>query len=275
MFHTILTISLRELKNTLNSHYLLGMTLLLATLSFALVLLGDTPFGSATASPLSMQITSLSSLSIFFIPLLALFISHDAIVGEIEQGSLLLLLSYPIKRYQFILGKFLSHWLSLSIAITFGYGLVFIILLLNKSSIPTGLISAYLTLIGTSIFLGGVFVAIGYLVSTLVKKRSMSIIYCIGIWLFFIIFFDMFLLIALVGESSFLFDTNTLNNILLLNPIDIFRIISIGEQGNNLLPLQALSNISTLPSLVLLLSLLLWLTIPLYLAIVLFNKKVL
>jgi len=275
MSHTILTISLRELKNSLNNHYLLGMTLLLASLSFALILLGDTPFGSASASPLSMQITSLSSLSIFFIPLMALFISHDAIVGEREQGSLLLILSYPIKRYQFILGKFYSHWLSLSISITFGYGLIFILILLNETNIPTGLISSYLTLISSSILLGGVFTAIGYLISTLVGKRSTSIIYCIAIWLFFIIFFDMFLLIALVGESGSSVNTDTLNNILLFNPIDVFRILSIGSQNDNLLPLQALSNTSTLSSSILLLAFSLWMVIPLWAAIFLFEEEVL
>ncbi len=273
--HTILTISLRELKNTLNNHYLLGMTLLLASLSFALILLGDTPFGSASASPLSMQITSLSSLSIFFIPLMALFISHDAIVGEYEQGSLLLILSYPVKRYQFILGKFFAHWTSLSIAIILGYGLIFTIILLGKVSIPIGLTHSYLVLIGTSILLGGVFVAIGYLISTLVNKRSTAIIYCIAVWLFFIIFFDMFLLVVLISEGGSSIGVNTLNSLLLLNPIDIFRIVSIGGKNNNLLPLQTLSNVATLPNFIQLLALLLWMAIPLWITTFLFEKKTL
>jgi len=272
---TILTISLREFKNSISNHYLLGMTVLLATLALALVLLGDTPFGTTGASPLSMQITSLSSLSIFFIPLMALFMSYDAIVGEHEQGSLLLILSYPVKRYQFILGKFLANWLSLLIAIVFGYGLIFTMIFLKTNNITMELINAYLTLIGTSILLGGVFIAFAYLVSAIVDKRSTAIIYCIAIWLFFIIFFDMLLLIILVSESSYLISANVLSNLLLLNPVDVFRIASIGEQGNNLLPLQTLSNISTLPQLVSVSALVLWILVPLNTAIYLFKKKVL
>jgi Cu-processing system permease protein len=275
MTHTIFTIGLRELKNSIGNHYLLGMTFLLAMLASALVMLGDTPFGSASASPLSMQITSLSSLSIFFIPLMALFMSYDAIVGEYEQGSLLLILSYPVKRYQFILGKFFSNWLSLSIAIIFGYGSIFSLLFLNEENINIELINAYLTLIGTSILLGGVFIAIAYLISTLVNKRSMAIIYCIAVWLFFIIFFDMLLLIILVNESVYLISADTLNNLLLLNPVDIFRIVSIGEQGNNLLPLQAIANISTISSFASIVALLTWISLPLGLSIYLFKKKVL
>jgi Cu-processing system permease protein len=66
MFSPILIISLREVKNALENHYLFGMILLLATLSLSLILLGDTPVGSTGVSQLSTQITSLSSLSIFF-----------------------------------------------------------------------------------------------------------------------------------------------------------------------------------------------------------------
>ena len=44
---------------------------------------------------LDVVIVSLSSLTIL-LPLIALLISHDAIVGEMERGTLLLLLSYPV-----------------------------------------------------------------------------------------------------------------------------------------------------------------------------------
>ena len=43
------------------------------------------------------MVVSLSSLTIFLVPLIALLLSHDAIVGEAERGTLLLLLSYPVR----------------------------------------------------------------------------------------------------------------------------------------------------------------------------------
>ena len=42
------------------------------------------------------SIVSLSSLTIFLLPLIALLISYDAVVGEMERGTMLLLLSYPV-----------------------------------------------------------------------------------------------------------------------------------------------------------------------------------
>ncbi|MBT3276498.1 ABC transporter permease subunit [Candidatus Thioglobus sp.] len=274
MFSPILIISLREVKNALENHYLFGMILLLATLSLSLILLGDTPVGSTGVSQLSTQITSLSSLSIFFIPLMALFISYDSIVGESEQGSLLLMLSYPIKRYQFLLGKFFANWISLSIAIIFGYSAILLLSLFNNT-LTAEFIQIYLRFVFTSILLGGIFTSIGYLISVVVAQRSTAIIYCMSAWLFFVVFFDMILLIIITSKYSYLISADLLGNILLLNPIDIFRIISIGEQGNNLLPLQAISNVVTLPGYTLLLSMITWAVLPLLIAINLFKKKAL
>jgi len=274
MSSPILIISLREVKNALENHYLFGMILLLATLSLSLILLGDTPVGSTGVSQLSTQITSLSSLSIFFIPLMALFISYDSIVGESEQGSLLLMLSYPIKRYQFLLGKFFANWISLSIAIIFGYSAILLLSLFNNT-LTAEFIQIYLRFVFTSILLGGIFTSIGYLISVVVAQRSTAIIYCMSAWLFFVVFFDMILLIIITSKYSYLISADLLGNILLLNPIDIFRIISIGEQGNNLLPLQAISNVVTLPGYTLLLSMITWAVLPLLIAINLFKKKAL
>ncbi|CAC9453240.1 hypothetical protein [uncultured Gammaproteobacteria bacterium] len=268
----ILTICLREIKNTINNYYLLGMVLLLAILSLSLVLLGNTSFGSTGADNLSMQITSLSSLSIFFIPLMALFLSYDSIVGESEQGSLLLMLSYPIKRYQFILGKFFANWISLSIAIVLGYSST-LLLLSFDNNLTIKFVYASLGLISASILLGGIFTAIALLVSVIVVQRSTAIIYCIAIWLFFVIFFDMLLLITLTSKYSHIISTDMLSNILLFNPIDIFRIISIGEQGNNLLPLYSLSNIVVFPQFILTSSMLIWIIAPLTGAIYLLKGK--
>ena len=56
------------------------------------------------------------------LPLIALLISHDAIVGEMERGTMLLLLTYPLSRWQVVLGKFLGHVAILGGATLIGYG---------------------------------------------------------------------------------------------------------------------------------------------------------
>ncbi len=105
----ILILATKEIQESLRNRWVLSATLLLAALALTLTFLGSAPTGNVGVRPLDVVVVSLSSLSIFLLPLIALLISHDAIVGEIERGTLLLLLSYPVGRWQVLLGKFVGH----------------------------------------------------------------------------------------------------------------------------------------------------------------------
>ncbi len=95
----IAAIAVKEIREGLRSRWIVAITLLLGILALALSFLGAAPTGSTGASPLEVMVVSLSSLTIFLIPLIALLLSHDAVVGEAERGTLLLLLSYPVTRW--------------------------------------------------------------------------------------------------------------------------------------------------------------------------------
>ena len=60
-------------------------------------------------------------------PLIALLLGFDAIVGETERGTMMLLLTYPLSRKQLVLGKFLGHAAILAFATVLGYGLAGIV----------------------------------------------------------------------------------------------------------------------------------------------------
>jgi Cu-processing system permease protein len=105
----ILLIAGKEIQESLRNRWVLAMTALLAALALSLTFLGSAPTGTVGARALDVVIVSLSSLTIFLVPLVALLISHDAIVGETERGTMILLLSYPVSRGQIILGKFTGH----------------------------------------------------------------------------------------------------------------------------------------------------------------------
>ena len=92
----ILIVARKEIQEGLRNRWVLATTLLLAALALTLTFLGSAPTGSVGVRALDVVIVSLSSLTIFLLPLIALLISHDAIVGEMERGTMLLLLSYPV-----------------------------------------------------------------------------------------------------------------------------------------------------------------------------------
>src|SRR5690606_18430359 len=117
-------------------------------------------------------VVSLSSLTIFLLPLIALLISHDAVVGEVERGTMLLLLSYPVSRGQVILGKFLGHLAILALATLVGYGAAAATLLFGEEGIAAQSWQTFGAMIGSSVLLGAVFIALGYLVSTIARNRG-------------------------------------------------------------------------------------------------------
>ena len=113
----------KEVRDSLRNRWVLAATMLLAALALSLGFLGSTPTGSVKVDPLTVTVVSLSSLSIFLIPLIAMLLSYDALIGEIERGTMALLLSYPVSRVQILAGKFIGHIIILTLATAAGYGL--------------------------------------------------------------------------------------------------------------------------------------------------------
>src|SRR5690625_2802870 len=94
----ILLLALQEIRIGLRNRLVIATTLVLGALALSLVLLGSAPTGSVKVDALAVVVVSLASLTIFLVPLIALLLSFDTIVGEHERGTLMLLLSYQIGR---------------------------------------------------------------------------------------------------------------------------------------------------------------------------------
>lgn len=107
---------------------------------FSLVLsaAGSAPTGALGADKLSVTVASLTSLAVYLVPLVALLMSFDAIAGEIERGTLSLVLTYPVSRGALILGKFIAHLAILAIAVTAGYGVAAIAAMANRHQCNAG-----------------------------------------------------------------------------------------------------------------------------------------
>ncbi len=226
--NNILIIAGKELKDGLRNRWVASLIILLAGLALALASLGSAPVGNVDATRFSITITSLASLSVYFVPLIALMISHDAIVGEYERGTLLLLMAYPITRTQLILGKFLGHLTILTIALTIGYGLAFT-LLATISETTASDYTAALTLIATSILLGAIFILLGYIISLIFRERTTAAGAAIGIWLFMVILYDLALLGLLMSDTNHAIGKGMFSFLMNINPSDAFRIFNLSS----------------------------------------------
>lgn len=224
---TILLLSAKEVREGLRNRWVIAATGLLAALALTLVFLGSAPAGTVGAGALDVVVISLASLTIFVVPLIALLISHDAIVGEIERGTMTLLLSYPVRRRQVLLGKFLGHLAILAFATCVGFGLAALALVATDKGIGGESWTAFATMTASSVLLGAVFVAIGYLVSALARDRGTAAGIAIGIWLVFVVIYDMALLGILVADQGHYVSGSALNALLLFNPTDAYRILNL------------------------------------------------
>ena len=68
--NAIATIAGREIRDGLRNRWALGAVLLMAGLALTLAFLGSAPTGVVGASPLEVTVVSLSSLTIFLVPLI-------------------------------------------------------------------------------------------------------------------------------------------------------------------------------------------------------------
>ena len=220
----------KEIRDGLRNRWIVATTLLLAALALTLTFLGSAPTGTVGASRLAVTIVSLSSLTIFLVPLIALLLAYDAIVGEFDRGTLLLLLSYPVARWQVVIGKFLGHLAILAFATVVGYGAAAGALLVTDGHVEG--LATFAAMIGSSVLLGAVFVAIGYLISAIVRDRGLAGGLAIGVWLLFVLIYDMALLGLLVVDKGRDRSPPACSmSLLLLNPADAFRVLNLTGSG--------------------------------------------
>jgi Cu-processing system permease protein len=271
---TIAIIAGKEIQEGLRNRWVLATTLLLAALALSLTFLGSAPTGNVGAGALDVIVVSLSSLTIFLLPLIALLISHDAIVGEMERGTMILLLSYPVGRYQIVLGKFCGHVLILAFATIIGYGVAAGALAISGAAVLAASWYAFAGMIGASIMLGAAFVAIGYLISSLARDRGTAAGASVGVWLVMVLVFDMALLGLLVADQGKIVSATVLEYLLFLNPTDLYRLANLtGFNVSQFSGMAGLAGGADAGTSALLVGMALWIAIPLGLATASFARR--
>jgi Cu-processing system permease protein len=216
----------KELRDGLRNRWVAVAILLLAAISLAMYFFGSAGPGTTKVDSLAVTLINLVSLSVYLLPLIALMLSFDALVGEIEKGTMLLLVAYPIARWQIVMGKFLGHMLMLLLAILISYGGTVLIITLTSDDITQNWL-AYGLLMASSWLLGGIFVGLGYCISAMVRERATAVGAAVGLWLLLVVLYDLALLGALLADAEQAISEQVMTTLLLLNPTDAYRILNL------------------------------------------------
>jgi Cu-processing system permease protein len=217
----------KEFRDRLRNRWVLAVALVFAAFSFAITWFGSAGQGLIGPTSLELTIASLVSLVIYLIPLIALLLGFDSIVGERERGSLDLLLALPVTRLELLLGKYLGLAAALSVATLLG--LAGVAVLLVKRFGDAGLYH-YGGFMISAVLLGLVFLSLAMLLSTLARDRAQASGMAIVIWFVLVLVFDLVLLGLLVASGGDLggwLQGEALAYLLLLNPADVFRILNV------------------------------------------------
>lgn len=271
--NAILTIAGKEFRDGLRNRWVLAIALVLAFLAVGIAWFGAAASGGLGFTSLATTLVSLATLAVFLIPLIALLLAYDAVVGEQEAGTLLLLLTYPISRTQLLLGKFLGHGLILGAATALGFGVAGGVIALGAEGVALGELAAGMgLLIGSSILLGWVFIAFAYLISVSVSEKARAAGLALVVWFLFVLVFDLGLLALLVSVKQ---GGDWLPWLLLLNPTECFRLINLAgvEAARSYTGLTAIAEGGAFRPAVVSAILVAWVLVPLGLALLRFRRR--
>lgn len=271
--NAILSVANKEFHDGLRNRWVLSICIILSVLAIGLAYFGAAAAGKVGFTSLSSTIVSLASLAVFIIPLIALMLAYDGVVGEDENGTLLLLMTYPLSRWQLLLGKIVGQGAVMAFSTLVGFGSSAVMMGLFSDTDWQSLLSAYGVFILSAILLGWVFIAIAYVISASVSEKSKAAGIALICWFVFVLVFDLGLLGLLVGTQGNV-DETLFPYLLLLNPTDIFRLVNISWFADqNLTGLMAIAQQTQFTTLSLFGGLLAWLLLPVSAAMVIFNRR--
>ena len=224
-------VALKEFRDCLRSRWLLFGSALFAILSVA-VFFGTAAIGGTLQyQPLSSVTNSLLSLTVFLLPLLALLLCYDAFVGEAESGTLLLMLTYPLSRLQWLTGKAIGQGGAILLVLAAGFAVLPLIQAFLPVPYGMGeLLGAMAVLIATGWLLGLVFMLVAYWVSLTVRHKAQALALLLVVWFTAVLLYDLALLVISVAGADTL-GRSALTALMLANPASVFRLINQAHLG--------------------------------------------
>jgi Cu-processing system permease protein len=270
----VVTLLKKEINDSLGNRWFMlyaaaftGLALLLSWLSLSSGGTGYSGFAS-----FGRTAASLVNLVLLVVPLMALTTGAASLVGEREQGTLAYLLSQPVNRAEVLFGKYLGLAGSLLGALALGFGLSAAVIAGRGGQTDAG---AYGLLVAFAFVLALGMLSLGFLISVLARKTAVATGVALFLWLTLVFVGDL----GLMGTTlAFKLPIDTLFNLALLNPLQVFKmsaLISINATLDVLGPagIYAMQTYRDSLTWLFLGSLLLWIVLPLLISYVIFHKR--
>ncbi len=202
----------REIRAALRGRWFVVGAASFALLAAAVAGLGMAGAGRWGVSAIDRTTAGLLNLILLFVPLLTLPLGAASFVGEAEDGTLAYLVAQPVTRAEVFLGKLLGLFAAntLSVALGFGVAAILVGAVGGVSGTTFGALTAGAWLLGT------VTLALGVLLSTLVKSRVRALAAAVAAWVVLVFLCD-FGVLALAASQ--MLGPEALFGIAIANPL--------------------------------------------------------
>ena len=248
-------VAARELREALRSRWFGLAAACFLLLSLSLTYLGLAGAQRSGLAGFDRTTASLLNLALLFVPLMTLSLGALGIAGELEDGSLTMLLAQPITRGEAYAGKYGGLLAAVWAAIFAGFGITGVVV---GVSVGAGDVRAFIALVGLILLLSAATLSIGTVLSVSLRSRAKVIGAAFSAWLLLVYVSDLgtigltiarnlqpaqvFILALLnpVQQARVLGTLALSERLNVLGPVGVFGIDQFGVSGLTALLLTAL-----------------------------------
>jgi len=175
-FKKIMIIAKKEFMDNVRNKWLIVLTAIFLVMTIASSIVA----GGGEMGKMDMTVTTLLSLSSLLLPVIGVMLGYGTIAGEAESGALSVVLAYPVRRIEVLLGKFVGLSSIIFVSVISGFGTAGVAI-----SIATGATEwkGYMIFMALAILLGILYVSLSLFFSAILKRKTTAL--GAGIFVFF------------------------------------------------------------------------------------------
>jgi len=175
-----LLVAAREVREAVRSRWFVLSAVSFLVLSLGLSLLGLAGAQRSGLAGFDRTTAGLLNLALLFVPLITLSLGGLGLAGELEDGSLAVLLAQPLTRGEVYLGKYLGLLGAVGASIFAGFGAAGLVITAVAGG---GNAVAFLQLVGLAVLLAAATLALGTLLSAALSSRAKAVGGAFAAWL--------------------------------------------------------------------------------------------
>ncbi|TKX79109.1 ABC transporter permease [Halorubrum sp. SD626R] len=218
----VLTVAVTEYRLAVRSRWALALTGLFVVFGAMILTFSGSALGPDGAGRV---VASLTSLAAYLVPLAALALGYDAVVGREDEGWLAVTFSLPVRRSEVVVGTYLGRLAVLAGATVLGFGFSGVLIV---REFGIGAWSAFLGFLLGAVAVGSAFLAVALLLSTVVREKTHALGAALLVWVWFVLIHD---LLALGLVAAFELPDIALTAFVLSNPVSAFRVLVLSGLG--------------------------------------------